>query len=199
MPSTLDFPDEDTTEVPITKALVPRDGNYARVMFRAVAFLADRILARSDGADAYFERLGFARADRRDLARAARADLPTLYRPIATATVLVSGGLLIAAIVLPSLAGPMFGLRKVSGGAVIVSLAIAGACGLLIAARRRAVRRACTEVLRARGVGVCHGCGFDLRGLDRRTEYRCPECGVVRIDSRREAAPPSAAIDRPAP
>lgn len=37
--------------------------------------------------------------------------------------------------------------------------------------RLRALRR----VLRSRGIAICEGCGYDLRGLD---SSRCPECGT---------------------
>jgi hypothetical protein len=43
---------------------------------------------------------------------------------------------------------------------------------------RMRVRRMMREVLRERGVGVCLGCGYDLRGLP--SEQRaCPECGAA--------------------
>ena len=40
-------------------------------------------------------------------------------------------------------------------------------------------------LVRGRGIEVCFGCGYWLRGLDEATEC-CPECGRVRDDMPRE-------------
>jgi hypothetical protein len=38
----------------------------------------------------------------------------------------------------------------------------------------RRVRSSLRKLLNSRGIPVCLGCGYDLRGL---SEHRCPECG----------------------
>jgi len=40
---------------------------------------------------------------------------------------------------------------------------------------RRILDRKASRIERARRQGVCHNCGYDLRGL---AENRCPECGT---------------------
>ena len=61
------------------------------------------------------------------------------------------------------------------GASIVLISLLSGAAGLIevFVTRRRYVQ--CLRwLIRERGVLICTGCGYDLRG---QTEPRCPECG----------------------
>lgn len=74
---------------------------------------------------------------------------------------------------------PWIPIPRGGRGRIILSLAVApgvAACMWWNAVRiwRRRFERHLRERREARGIPVCHACGYDLRGL---RELRCPECG----------------------
>jgi hypothetical protein len=66
-------------------------------------------------------------------------------------------------------------------------LVFAGPAALLIAMRviRRSFRKlpATSRAERWQDQGLCHACGYNLRGVE---SYMCPECGTVRLYSARQ-------------
>ncbi len=119
--------------------------------------------------------------------RSARSSLPMSARPsrlVSIATALIPA----TAMLLVLLPWFLLGMSLAITPAILLGQVVLS-WFLLALLGRLSWRPTVIMMMRRRGIEVCFGCGYWLRGLDEATEC-CPECGRARDDMPRETKLP---------